>query len=411
MQSNGLHFTQGSNRLETLESLFQRLQHSQSFAALDSYSNVFDLFKAMDVRNKELIHSNILANLMNEHEPHGLGAEFLNAFVSSLNDLECLGTPLASSMLSSTVGTKAKIYRELDHIDLLMEFPSLSLVVAVENKIWAAEQPKQIERYQQVLRERYAGYTHALVYLTPNGKAPDTIDLTSSVPVYCMPYSSVSQLLKSHSGTASRESSVFIEQFIAHVERYMSGNHELNRLCWDLFKDHEEAYKHIAKSYDYCIKRKVEEAFAELRKRLASDSMFSPWADAIEVRSASRADKKTIVACDLDLRLSHWPEGIWIKIYKHSWFGVFPYTLAPHLDHLKNFLPEFLSAPKPVSAWGGHFYVSAGFGSDNQRCIQATGNELNDSDLNTALTLVKDCLLEIDKALQPFDSDRGSLRS
>ena len=392
--------TQGSMRLSTLPLIFDNLKHSRAFGSLDAYSNAFDLFKVMDVRSKELIHSKILAALMNEGEPHGLGASFLNAFVKSIGEMSCMGNPVAPDILGSTAGTKAKIARELEHIDLLIEFPGLKLVIAIENKIWAGEQSEQIKRYQQTLCDRYSGYHQALVYLTPKGKQPETIDLSSKVPVYCMSYGCVAQMLTDNKPSANASAAQFIEQFVAHVEKYMSGNSELNTLCWELFKQHEEAYRHIAKSYEYCIKRKVEEAFETMQSRIRTDSMFSDWAGLIKINASSQPDRKHLVKCDLDIRLSNWPEGIWVKIYKHTWFAVFPYARGADSERLKTTMPGFYEAPRPVPDWEDHYFASAGFVSKDQRCVQPKGNELGDTDINTALTMVRDCIYEINNLLK-----------
>ncbi|MEP9316042.1 PD-(D/E)XK nuclease family protein [Pseudomonas sp. LABIM340] len=386
--------------MTTLSALLDDLRHSSAFAALDAYSNAFDLFKVMDVRSKELIHSNILAALMSEGEPHGLGSVFLDAFVSSLGELRCMGTPLARDVLDSAAGAKAKISRELEHIDLLIEFPLRKLVIAVENKIWAAEQPEQIKRYQRTLCDRYPGYERALVYLTPLGKQPDTADPSSSVPVYCMPYGCVARQLRQSKSSATVQAAQFIEQFIAHVEKYMSGNRELDDLCWALFKQHEEAYRHLVESYEYCIRLKVEQAFETIQSRIRDDGMFSAWVGLVEMSASSLPDRKNLLNFDLDVRLVHWPEGLRVKVYKHTWFAVFPYVRGADTVRLRAVMPGYFESPRPVPDWDDHYFASAGFVGREQRCVRPKGNELDETDINMALTMVRDCIDEINAALK-----------
>lgn len=387
--------------MSTLPQIFDNLKKSHTFGSLDAYSKAFDLFKIMGVRSKELIHSNILAALMSEDESHGLGASFLDAFVKSIGKLDCIGDhPVTPEILGSTTGAKAKIARELENIDLLVEFSTLKLVIAVENKIWAAEQRDQIKRYQDTLCDRYPAYHKVMVFLTPKGKRPETNDSESIVPVYCMTYGHVAQLLTDTKPSANTSAAQFIEQFVAHVEKYMSGNSELDTLCWELFKQHEDAYRHIAESYEYCIRRKVEEAFDKMRSRLRDDRMFSDWADLIEIRSTSKPDRKNLVKCDLDIRLKYWPEGVWVKVYKHTWFAVFPYARGAYIELLKSKMPDYYEAPRPVPDWEDHYYASSEFVSKDQRCVLPNGNELDDIDINTALAMVRDCINEINNILE-----------
>lgn len=49
---------------------------SAAFSTLAGYTKAFDLFKAMGVSTKELVHSNIIASLLNDREAHGMGSAF-----------------------------------------------------------------------------------------------------------------------------------------------------------------------------------------------------------------------------------------------------------------------------------------------------------------------------------------------
>lgn len=382
----------------------ENFRNSLSFDSLDSYSKAFDLFKIMGVRSKESVHSNILAALMRESAPHGLGASFLNVFVGAIGRTISNCDPVPAEVLSSVAGHSAKIARELECIDLVIDFPKLGLVVGVENKIWAREQPDQIKRYQETLVERYLGYRHKLiVFLTPEGRKPETMDKESTVPVHCMSYSTIVELLTMHKEKASIPAAGFIDQFCDHLEGYVTGNgEELNDLCWDLFSSHEETYKRLVKGYKYCISRKVEKAFLTLQARLESDTMFRNWEGKIEVNtwSTAKPDSSDIVHRDLDVRLEGWPTGVWVKIYKHTWFGVFPYVRETDINRVQPALPKFLGSPRLVPGWQNHFYASPGFASKEHRRLHAQGNDLGEHEINKALTMVHDCIVVIEEALK-----------
>lgn len=379
-------------------SQLEALRNSTGFTSLSLYTKAFDLFRVMGVSSKELVHSNILAAFMNEDEAHGLGASFRDAFVASLAQLPCNGQPIPMHVLTGTKGAKAKVARELAHIDVLLDFPSLRLVIAIENKIWAADQHNQIARYQKALCDLYPHYeSRVLVYLTPTGRESPTQDLASGVPVYFQSYSEIAALLHSYQSNAMPSAAFFIGQFITHVEKTMSGNTELNDLCWKVFQENEEAYTHLVNHYEYCKSRKMTELFRLLGKRLASDILFTEFASDIETRLSIKTDKQQY---DLDVRLRGWPEGVWVKIYKHTWFGVFPFFSGGDLEVLIPLLPSFTQPAHAVPDWAGLYFASTRFLVKDDRCVLAKGDSVTDAHLDEVLTRVRDCISEINGALQ-----------
>ncbi|WP_283184421.1 PD-(D/E)XK nuclease family protein [Pseudomonas svalbardensis] len=373
------------------------LRTSSNFAALSRYTKAFDLFKVMGVSSKELVHSNILAALMNEHEAHGLGAWFRDAFVASLSQMPCMGHPLSLQVLEGTKGAKAKIARELAHIDVLLDFPTLRLVIAIENKIWAADQHNQVARYQKALCELYPNYeSRALVYLTPTGRESPTLDSSSSVPVYYQSYGELAALLR-QSPSSIPAAAHFIDQFITHVEKTMSGNSELNHLCWEVFQQNEDAYAHLVKHYEYCKARKMTELFRCLQERLVSDGLFVECASEMETRFSAKSDKQQY---DLDVRLRSWPDGVWVKIYKHTWFGVFPFFSGRDCQVLTHRLPSFTQPAHAVPDWADLYFASTRYVVKEDRCVLDQGDKATESHLDEVLTRVHDCIVEISRALE-----------
>lgn len=376
----------------------EALRNSTGFAALTRYTKAFDLFRVMGVSSKELVHSNVLAAFMTADEAHGLGASFRDAFVASLAQLPCKGNPLHWQVLGSTKGANAKVARELAHIDVLLDFPSLRLVIAIENKIWAADQFNQVARYQKALCELFPHYeSRALVYLTPTGKESPTQDMKSSVPVYFQSYGDLATLLHSYQSDATPPAAYFIDQFVTHVEKSMSGNSELNSLCWEVFQQSEEAYAHLVKHYEYCKARKMTELFRLLGERLASDTLFAEFAGEMETRFSTKIDKQQY---DLDVRLRGWPEGVWVKVYKHTWFGVFPFFSESDLEALNPRLPSFTQPAYAVPNWSGLYFASSRFLVKDDRCVLAEGDSVREPHLDEALTRVYDCIREIGAALK-----------
>lgn len=176
----------------------------------------------------------------------------------------------------------------------------------------------------------------------------------------------------------------------------MSGNSELNNLCWEIFQQNEDAYAHLVKQYEYCKARKMTELFDRLGERLVRDRLFEDFAGELELRPALRKDKQQY---DLDVRIRSWPEGVWIKVYKHNWFGVFPFFRGADREALLERLPAFTQPAHAVPDWAELYFASAHFLVREDRCVLEHGDRVTDVHLDEALTRVHDCMVEINQAL------------
>ena len=131
----------------------------------------FNVFRLCGVDHYETMHSKILAEFLSPQGSHGQGDFFLKRFCMLLKRLcEFKGEFTAAA----TVATEFSGYIRSDSIgrfDILIEDDANKSVCIIENKIFASEQPKQLERYAKWLDERRKkGWNAILVFLTLNGK-------------------------------------------------------------------------------------------------------------------------------------------------------------------------------------------------------------------------------------------------
>lgn len=80
----------------------------------------------------------------------------------------------------------ARVQRERHHIDLLITNAKGQAIV-IENKIWAADQRRQLERYYDTVKG--LGLEPTLVYLTLNGRPPSPQSRGGHEVVACLSYS------------------------------------------------------------------------------------------------------------------------------------------------------------------------------------------------------------------------------
>lgn len=114
--------------------------------------NAFDLFRPDENRISALI-----ADLLDPSGTHGQGSLFVNSL------LEVIGLPTAG------LNDHVKIRREMPtaarrRIDLVIETPDV--IVGIENKPWAGQQPKQLRDYLDALNGWAGRKQFALIFLS-----------------------------------------------------------------------------------------------------------------------------------------------------------------------------------------------------------------------------------------------------
>ena len=114
----------------------------------------FNLFQILGMETAEVkTHSRFLAELLNPKGSHMQGGTFLKLFVESLNNAQLyeesdkiwLNTEKSSVQVEKYIGQK--IDDEGGRIDICIKDADSQHIICIENKIYAGEQDKQMERY------------------------------------------------------------------------------------------------------------------------------------------------------------------------------------------------------------------------------------------------------------------------
>ena len=127
--------------------------------------NVFDIIGL--TTNEVKLHSAFIADLLNPHGLHGLGFKPLKHFIDVLN-LQFSEDDLSTAEVIKEyhIGNISEDYCWGGNIDILIKIKDHFL--AIENKINAGDQPKQLLRYKNFIK----GNPHTLLYLTLDGHEP-----------------------------------------------------------------------------------------------------------------------------------------------------------------------------------------------------------------------------------------------
>lgn len=140
---------------------------------LNPYLEQVNIFTILGLTNTEIRHSNMLAWLFDSKANHGLGDNFIKNFLEPKLKEEGKGKLNSYDF---------RVYRELEHIDLLLVSESEKIVVVIENKILTKNHDNQLTKYSQFIEKTYKSKDFSIYqfYLTPDGETPikesDTID-------------------------------------------------------------------------------------------------------------------------------------------------------------------------------------------------------------------------------------------
>lgn len=129
------------------------------------YYNVFDV---LNLSTDEVrLHSAFIADLLNPKGKHGLGAKPLKSFTKILGqDFEDEALRSSEVYREFVIGTKSQDQTSGGTIDILLNIGGYQIII--ENKIYAADQPRQLLRYHNFAKSK----PHSLVYMTLDGDAP-----------------------------------------------------------------------------------------------------------------------------------------------------------------------------------------------------------------------------------------------
>ncbi|MBM3300210.1 MAG: PD-(D/E)XK nuclease family protein, partial [Deltaproteobacteria bacterium] len=201
----------------------EHLIFSKEFESLVSSMQRFNVFKALGVPRRELSHSVFLAYVFDPHKPHGCGSSIASAFLrAAYREAKAHGcSQLQLLQVAFLDLDSAIVRRELGYIDILIDVPSSRAVFAIENKIEAGEQLDQLSRYQDFISRNFSLSRYSvrvLLFLTPMGWLPTTVNPGSNVPVIPISYRCVLDALDSGLRCCNNQTAAaFIENAIDHI--------------------------------------------------------------------------------------------------------------------------------------------------------------------------------------------------
>ena len=269
--------------LETDIEALHRLRSDPRLADLKNYVPPMSLFRIFGMARDELAHSRMIASLIDPRW-HRNYEQILRALLHDVShrlvQAEFPEADIVHKVAEASLDRVA-VRRELYRIDIVVEVdsPAGKIVLGVENKIDAAEQPDQLARYQRSLSRAYPDRTAVIVFLCPAMRAPVTASQSSRVPVVAIDYQTVMSAITIALGVTEPNSRDWraLDEIARHIEEDIlssMNNMELRSMVGELWKDHSRALSlvvlHRPRLAD--IQKKYEEL---LREHLGEDAEFS----------------------------------------------------------------------------------------------------------------------------------------
>lgn len=139
----------------------------------------FNIFNVLNLARNEVRHSMLLAELLNPNGSHGKKDLFLKSFLDTCDIKNFVNTE------------KAEVYREYSvgdgRIDIYITDNEKHIII--ENKIWAGEQERQVDRYIEMIKNKCVDNSNIKVlYLTLNGTAPSEQSCSNKEVVITISY-------------------------------------------------------------------------------------------------------------------------------------------------------------------------------------------------------------------------------
>ena len=226
-----------------IEEKLAELVDDPDFKSIDRQLSCFNIFDAIGGVRGELRHSEFLSFLFSPAGTHGLGSSFLIHFIRNaiaklprekraINSLELLVSDLDNAI----------VYREQDNIDILIELPTIKLIVLIENKIDAAVGNGQLARYRAAAQLRYPNYKHIYILLTPDGIEPDEEDYIG------LSYSDVAdsvEFLAARTDRVGQDVAIILSHYIDMLRRHIVEDDKLINLVRQLYVRHKDAFDFV----------------------------------------------------------------------------------------------------------------------------------------------------------------------
>lgn len=217
---------------------------SNDFKRLTGKKEKVNIFKIINMVDKEAVHSDMLAWLFNSYENHDFNDKAVKGLLMQLSEKDAEYINLLLQDYSDL-----EVYREytIDNgrrIDILLESRNNKVIIIIENKIRSGEGDNQLEDYKKYIDEKYNDYNRIFLYLTPEKERKEKYKGYIHI-TYNTIYKILNNIL--YDNQIRLEIRAVLKQYKEMIRRDIMGNvdKEMIDLCRKLYVEHKEALDKI----------------------------------------------------------------------------------------------------------------------------------------------------------------------
>lgn len=228
------------------------------FEALDKEYGVFCPFEAVGMVRQEIRHAHFLTYILDPNRPHGFESACLSALMNAVVRNNAFKGKLTALEIHLLDFEGAKIYREWNRVDLIIEIPSKKHIIAIELKIDAresvgssgsvgsSESDGQLKRYKETVEKNWQAkdeWEHIFVFLTKNGdESTQEIWIDIELEELAVEFD---KILSKEIGTPDAQS--LLGAYLKMLRRHHLENENLAELARKLWEKHKEALEYLYK--------------------------------------------------------------------------------------------------------------------------------------------------------------------
>jgi hypothetical protein len=212
--------------------------------ALDNWKERVNIFDVLKVTNAEIRHSNILAWLLDPNENHGLGDSFIKGFITKVVQ-RCPAQMCDPFNILLQDFFTYQIYREANHMDLVLVSKEEKTAIIIENKIWSGESSHQLKAYERQSQTDYSDCEQLLyVFLTPDG-----YDSSDPEKWVSLSYEEIINALEmtARDKRLTPEVTLIVQNYIEILRKKIMKERDeaLSKICNDIYNKHRTALRLI----------------------------------------------------------------------------------------------------------------------------------------------------------------------
>jgi len=220
-------------------------EDAQSIDKIRKYLDCKNIFDVFGITYSELVHSKILAWLLNPtpYVDHGLKDSFFELFLKKVIENYDKLSSKPTSFVISVEHSLGDDRKNRGRIDILLKSKLNGIFIAIENKILSTERDGQLELYETLLKEEFSGKEDKITYvfLTPAGIKASRINWKS------LSYEDITEMLQK-AIESSNTANEIVKKYLETLKSKIIWNKEIDQIWKEFYLKKRKKINNLLKA-------------------------------------------------------------------------------------------------------------------------------------------------------------------